>query len=269
MSIAEFYMENGIDPGDPDSFDAYLDGASEGNHDGAWAYAGMREAEGIVVVDAPIGSDFDRSGQWDAVLAGAARVAGPPAGLNATPAIASRAAAGAGAAQKESSSVDDADNGCMTCGRTDETGGCPTCYPYQSPNQSVPTAKVEAATPKTTGGIWGAPAAIDKMTRSCKGCCAEVGKEVAKCPACGESNPDPSAQAAVEAAKPSYAPAAPPPDIHPGAVAPTWVIEATATDVTSANKTAATYFERLHAAVHGRFLVMDPRADGTPQRGNR
>ena len=140
MSIAEFYMENGIDPGDPDSLDAYLDGASEGNHDGAWAYAGMREAEGIVVVDAPPGSDFDRSGQWDAVLAGAARIAGPPAGLNmtlSTPAIASRVAAGA----------------------------------------------------------------------------------------------------------------ANPADIHPGAVAPTWVIEATATDVTAASKTAATYCERLHAAV--------------------
>ena len=46
MSIAEFYIENGIDPGDPDSFDAWMhDHAEFGSSDGAWRYAGERMAE--------------------------------------------------------------------------------------------------------------------------------------------------------------------------------------------------------------------------------
>lgn len=45
MSIAEFYIENGIDPGDPDSFDAWMHSHSHyGSSGGAWA-AGDREDE--------------------------------------------------------------------------------------------------------------------------------------------------------------------------------------------------------------------------------
>ena len=39
MSIAEFYIDNGIDPGDPHSFDAFMQGLEEGHSDGGWAYA--------------------------------------------------------------------------------------------------------------------------------------------------------------------------------------------------------------------------------------
>jgi len=42
MSIAEFYVENGIDPSDPDSYDAWLAGAMNGDPNGAWEYAGQR-----------------------------------------------------------------------------------------------------------------------------------------------------------------------------------------------------------------------------------
>ena len=45
-SIADFYIDNGIDPTDPDSFDAWLDGAEEGHNDGGWAYAGRCSTSG-------------------------------------------------------------------------------------------------------------------------------------------------------------------------------------------------------------------------------
>ena len=44
MSIASFYIDNGIDPGDPDSLDAFLGGLAHGSSDGAWAYRGARAA---------------------------------------------------------------------------------------------------------------------------------------------------------------------------------------------------------------------------------
>ena len=45
MSIAEFYIENGIDASDDGSFDAFMhEHASSGSSDGAWAYAGRKAA---------------------------------------------------------------------------------------------------------------------------------------------------------------------------------------------------------------------------------
>lgn len=43
MSIASFYIENGIDPGDPGSLDAFLGGIAEGHQDGAWCYKATQE----------------------------------------------------------------------------------------------------------------------------------------------------------------------------------------------------------------------------------
>ena len=45
MSIAEFYIENGIDPGDPASFDAWMVGHERGSMDGGWEYAGQKAAQ--------------------------------------------------------------------------------------------------------------------------------------------------------------------------------------------------------------------------------
>ena len=36
MSMAEFYMDNGIDPGDPDSLDAFMGGLEHGHSGGAY-----------------------------------------------------------------------------------------------------------------------------------------------------------------------------------------------------------------------------------------
>ena len=44
MSIAEFYIDNGIDPGDPDSFDAWMAGAAHGDYDGAWVYRAVKDS---------------------------------------------------------------------------------------------------------------------------------------------------------------------------------------------------------------------------------
>jgi len=45
MSIASFYIDNGIDPYDQDSMDAYLGGVEEGHEYGAWAYKWALEAD--------------------------------------------------------------------------------------------------------------------------------------------------------------------------------------------------------------------------------
>jgi hypothetical protein len=42
MSMAEFYLESGIDPGDPASMEAWMSGAITGNVNGAWEYAGRK-----------------------------------------------------------------------------------------------------------------------------------------------------------------------------------------------------------------------------------
>jgi hypothetical protein len=46
MSIAEFYIEHGIDPSDPASYDAWAEGAADGDYDGGWVYAGMKACGG-------------------------------------------------------------------------------------------------------------------------------------------------------------------------------------------------------------------------------
>ena len=42
MSIAEFYLDNEIDPSDPASYDAWLDGLDDGDSGGGWAYQALR-----------------------------------------------------------------------------------------------------------------------------------------------------------------------------------------------------------------------------------
>eukprot|EP00038_Savillea_parva_P028232 m.63872 g.63872 ORF g.63872 m.63872 type:complete len:501 (-) comp8187_c0_seq1:694-2196(-) len=90
MSIAEFYLEHGIDPGDPDSFDAFMVGMSEGHDDGAWCYRARHgnewddddeDVDGDALPDGPTGSVFDRAASWQAV----ADVAGVPAHEAAVP----------------------------------------------------------------------------------------------------------------------------------------------------------------------------------------
>eukprot|EP01006_Ploeotia_vitrea_P049227 TRINITY_DN67322_c4_g3_i1.p1 TRINITY_DN67322_c4_g3~~TRINITY_DN67322_c4_g3_i1.p1 ORF type:complete len:208 (-),score=16.26 TRINITY_DN67322_c4_g3_i1:194-754(-) len=56
MSMAEFYIDNGIDPSDPNSMNAFLQGCAEGHSDGAWEYAGlkcMREMKGDIHTATP------------------------------------------------------------------------------------------------------------------------------------------------------------------------------------------------------------------------
>ena len=43
MSICDFYVDNFIDPNDPASFDAYMQGMQEGHSDGALIYAAERD----------------------------------------------------------------------------------------------------------------------------------------------------------------------------------------------------------------------------------
>jgi hypothetical protein len=43
MSMAEFYIDHGIDPGDPDSFDAWMEGEKHGDYDGAHMYRAQQE----------------------------------------------------------------------------------------------------------------------------------------------------------------------------------------------------------------------------------
>ena len=45
MGMGAFYIENGIDPGDPASFDAFMEGQARGSMDGAWEYAGRKAAQ--------------------------------------------------------------------------------------------------------------------------------------------------------------------------------------------------------------------------------
>ena len=43
--MGTFCIENGIDPGDPASFDAFMEGHARGSMDGAWEYAGRKAAQ--------------------------------------------------------------------------------------------------------------------------------------------------------------------------------------------------------------------------------